>query len=52
MIEENQENPLRLVGTGIFTKDLPNTSLVRYHGVTSLGFVRFIRFQHYLFYIF
>ena len=38
MIEENHENtPVRLVGTGIWTRDLPNASLVRYHGVTSLG---------------
>ena len=27
----------RLVGTGIWTRDLPNASLVRYHGATSLG---------------
>ena len=38
MIEENHEkNPVRLVGTGIWTRDLPNASLVRYHGATSLG---------------
>ena len=29
--------PLRLVGTGIWTRDLPNASLVRYHGAPSLG---------------
>ena len=29
--------PVRLVGTGIRTRDLPNASLVRYHGATSLG---------------
>ena len=28
---------LRLVGTGIWTRDLPNASLVCYHGATSLG---------------
>ena len=28
---------LRKVGTGIWTRDLPNASLVRYHGATSLG---------------
>ena len=31
-----RKNP-RLVGTGIRTRDLPNASLVRYHGATSLG---------------
>ena len=37
MIEENHEKtPVRLVGTGIWTRDLPNASLVRYHGATSL----------------
>ena len=34
-------NPLkpstRLAGHGIWTRDLPNASLVRYHGATSLG---------------
>ena len=29
--------PVRLVGTGIGTRDLPNASLVRYHGASSLG---------------
>ena len=38
MIEENHEKTtIRLVGTGIWTRDLPNASLVRYHGATSLG---------------
>ena len=38
MTEENHEKtPVRLVGTGIWTRDLPNASLVRYHGATSLG---------------
>ena len=38
MTEENHEKtPVRLVGTGIRTQDLPNASLVRYHGATSLG---------------
>ena len=38
MNEENQEKTsVRLVGTGIRTRDLPNASLVRYHGATSLG---------------
>ena len=38
MIEENHEKTsLRLAGTGIWTRDLPNGSLVRYHGATSLG---------------
>ena len=39
MIEENHEKTsVRLVGTGIRTRDLPNASLVRYHGATSLGY--------------
>ena len=43
MIEENHENtPVRLVDTGIRTRDLPNASLVRYHEATSLGFVIFL----------
>ena len=38
MIEENHEKtPVRLDDTGIRTRDLPNASLVRYHGATSLG---------------
>ena len=38
MIEENHEKTsVRLVGTGIWTRDLPDASLVRYHGATSLG---------------
>ena len=38
MIEENHEKvPVRLVGTGIWTRDPPNTSLLHYHGATSLG---------------
>ena len=38
IIEENHEKTsVRLVGTGILTRDLPNASLVRYHGATSLG---------------
>ena len=40
MIEENHEKPpVRLVGAGIRTRDLPNESLVRYHGATSLGMI-------------
>ena len=39
MVEENHEKTsVRLVGTGIWTRDLPNASLVRYHGATSLGY--------------
>ena len=38
MTEENNEKPpVRLVDTEIRTRDLPNASLVRYHGATSLG---------------
>ena len=36
-LRKTTENPVRLVGTGIRTRDLPNASLVRYHGATSLG---------------
>ena len=32
-----EKTPVRLVGTGIRTRDLLNASLVRYHGATSLG---------------
>ena len=43
MIEENYEkNPVRLAGTGIWTRDLPNASLVRYHGATSLDDTTFV----------
>ena len=43
MIEENHEKTsVRLVGTVIWTRDLPNGSLVRYHGATSLGEISFI----------
>ena len=38
MTEGNHEKiPVRLVETGIWTRDLPIASLVRYHGATSLG---------------
>ena len=38
MTEKNHEKTsVRLFGTGIRTRDLPNASLVRYHGATSLG---------------
>ena len=32
-----KKTPVRLVGTGIWTSDLPNASLVRYYWATSLG---------------
>ena len=32
-----KKTSVRLVGIGIWTRDLPNASLVRYHGATSLG---------------
>ena len=35
--ENNEKTPDRLVGTGIWTKYLPNASLVRYHGASSFG---------------
>ena len=45
MTEENHEKtPVSVVGTGIRTRDLPNASLVRYHGATSLGlFIYYFR---------
>ena len=33
----HEKTSVGLVGTGIRTRDLPNASLVRYHGATSLG---------------
>ena len=35
--ENHEKTPVRLVSTGIRTRDLPNASLVRYHGATSLS---------------
>ena len=35
------KTPTRMVGHGISTRDLPNASLVRYHGATSLGVISF-----------
>ena len=35
--KNHEKTPARMVGTGIRTRDLPNASLVRYHGATSLG---------------
>ena len=50
MTEENHEKPpVRLVGTGIRTRDLPNASLVHYHGATSLGKNAFIRYKSFFF---
>ena len=37
-----KKTSVRLVGTGIRTRDLANASLVRYHGATSLGSVIFV----------
>ena len=54
MIEENHEKTsVRLVGTGIWTRDLPNASLVCYHGATSLGTWGFVvRMTVFLFFYF
>ena len=38
-----RKTPVRLVGTGIRARDLPNASLVRYHGATSLGMENIVR---------
>ena len=37
----HEKTSVRLVGTGIRTRDLPNASLVRYHGATSLCGIEF-----------
>ena len=37
IVENHEKTSVRLDGTGIRTRDLPNASLVRYHGATSLG---------------
>ena len=54
MIEENHEKTtVRLVGTGIWTRDLPNASLVRCHGASSLGhfiiLLNFVKVSHWNF---
>ena len=36
-LRKTTKKPVRFVGTGIWTRDLPNASLVRYHGATTLG---------------
>ena len=36
-LRKTMRTPVKLVGTGIWTRDLPNASLVRYHRATSLG---------------
>ena len=41
-----EKTPVRLVGTGIWTRDLPNASLVRYHGATSLGTIIVDKFTY------
>ena len=40
--EKHKKTPVRLVCTGIRTRDLPNVSLVHYHGATSLGSFSFV----------
>ena len=40
-LRKTMEKPVKLVGTGIWTRGLPNASLVRYHGATSLGALLF-----------
>ena len=36
-LENHEKIPVRLIGIGIWARDLPNASLVRYHGAMSLG---------------
>ena len=38
-----RKNPVRLVGTGVWTRDFPSTSPVSYHCATSLGSVVLFR---------
>ena len=40
-----KKTPIRLVGTGIWTRDLPNASLERYHGASSLGIDVILQFH-------
>ena len=40
-----RKTPVRLIGIGIRTRDLPNASLVRYHGATSLGDINLVFLQ-------
>ena len=42
-----KKTPVRLAGTGIWTRDLPNANLVRYHGATSLGAVNLVLYLIY-----
>ena len=50
--EENHEKtPVRLIGTGIRIRDLPNASLVRHHGATSLS-TPCIVLSSYIFWVF
>ena len=37
--KNHEKTWVRLVGTGIRTRDLRNASLVRYYGATSLGII-------------
>ena len=47
MTEENHEKtPVRLIGTGTRTRDLPNAGLVRYHGAISLGSYCFVSWEY------
>ena len=41
-LRKTTKKKLRLAGTGIWTRDLPNASLVRYHEATSLGTFEFV----------
>ena len=42
--ETTKKTSVRLVGTGIWTRDLPNASLVRYHAAISLGYISYCSF--------
>ena len=41
-----KKKTVTLVRTGIWTRDLPNASLVRYHGATSLGIYCLLNSKH------
>ena len=45
-LRKTTKNSIRLVGSGIRTRDLPNASLVRYHEATSLGCLWVLLFPH------
>ena len=45
-LENHEKTSVGLVGTGIWSRDLPITSLVRYQGATSLGNYEYWSLSH------